>query len=83
MMAESPPQAQQGFAEPPRITMYSTKTQLKMAESDSQPHRSGTQQKKVTESGSPYTQDSETHRKRWLSLALHTHTAQGLSKEDG
>ena len=49
---ESPPQAQQGFAEPPRITMYNTKTQRMTAESDSCSHSSETQRKKVAESGS-------------------------------
>ena len=56
MMTESSPQAQQGFAEPPRITMYSTQTQWKIAESDSWLHSSETQQKKLTEPGSPHTQ---------------------------
>ena len=49
---ESPPQAQQGFAEPPRVTMYSTKTQQMMAESGSHSHSPGTLRKKVAESGS-------------------------------
>ena len=49
---ESPPQAQQGFAEPPQITMYSTGTQRMMADSDSHSHSSETQQKKVAEAGS-------------------------------
>ena len=49
---ESPPQAQQGFAEPPRITMYSAVTQQMTAESDSCSHSSETPQKKVAEFGS-------------------------------
>ena len=50
---ESPPQAQQGFAEPPRITMYSAVTQQMTAEpADSCSHSSETPQKKVAEFGS-------------------------------
>ena len=61
---ETPPQAPQGFAEPPRMTMYSTQTQWMTVESDSQTHSSGTQQKKMAESGSPHMHGSETQRKK-------------------
>ena len=49
---ETPPQAQQGFAEPPQITMYSTETQQITAESDSHSRSSETERKEVVESGS-------------------------------
>ena len=77
-VTESPPQTQQGFAEPPQITMYSTQAQWMTAESDSQRHSSRTQLKKIAEAGSPHTAQ-RLSRRRWLSLALHTHTAQRLS----
>ena len=96
-VTESPPQTQQGFSEPPQITMYSTQAQWMTAESDSQRHSSRTQQKKIAEAGSPHTAQ-RLSRRRWLSLALHTqlrdsvkkmaeygsphtHTAQRLSEE--
>ena len=62
--------------------MYSTQAQWMTAESDSQRHSSRTKQKKIAEAGSPHTAQ-RLSRRRWLSLALHTHTAQRLSEEDG
>ena len=58
----------------PWIIMYRTRTQQMTAESDSRTHSSGTQQKKMAESGSPHTHSSETQWRRWLSMALHTPT---------
>ena len=81
-VTESPPQAQQGFAEPPRINMYSTMAQLITAESDSQTHSSGTQQKKMAESGSPHTHGSETQQKKIAeSGSPHTHDSETQLKK--
>ena len=86
-VTESPPQAQQGYAEPPLITMYSIQTQRMTVESDSQIHSSRIQQKKSlalhTAQGlsrrrwlslALHTQGSETQQRRWRSLTLHTTT---------
>ena len=79
-VTESSPQAKQGFAEPPRITMYSTRTQRMMAESDSWTHSSGTQQKKMGESGSSHTQLSFPAKKTAESGSPHKRLRDSVKK---
>ena len=50
---ESPPQAQQGFAEPTLELMYNLMTQYRLLSQAHAPHSSGTQREEIAESGSP------------------------------
>ena len=93
-VTESPPEAQQGFAELTQDTYVQPKDSVEGLSLARTPHRAETQQKKGAESGSPHTAQGLS-RRRWLSLALLTQhrdsaeedgrvwltpTAQGLSR---
>ena len=54
-MTESPPQAQQGFSEPTLELLYKHWTQPKGLSWAHSPHGTGTQGKKIAESGSQQT----------------------------
>ena len=54
-MTESPPQAQQGFAEPTLELMYNLVTQNRLLSLAHTPHSSEFQREEIAETGSPHT----------------------------
>ena len=74
-MTESPPPAQQGFAEPTPDTYVQPQDSVEGLSLAHSPHSSGTQRKDVAESGS-----SPISRRMQLSLA-HTHS-KGTQQKD-
>ena len=71
MVTESPPQAQQGFAEPTLDTYVQRQDSVERLSLAHSPHSAETQWKKVAESGSPHTAQGLNSRLR-LSLAYST-----------